>query len=279
MGGTSANTIATYTFKAVAGAATINELSFTVGGSGSSTLAITNIQVGNVSVPVSSGTTTVTGLNIPIPVTNQGTDVTVKVTYNTVGIISGGISPDANVVLTLGTVKYTSGSVANKLLNISIPSKVVIPVAGMPAISLNNTVGTLVSGAINDLATVSVSVTGSSVNLKTIPIKLNFGSTATTSHVSIYDGNTEVGSTTVALNAAVATGTVVFNNGGYSLTGNQTFTLKATVSGVNVDGDSVTTYLGDPSLFTWDDVEGGSTSGTGVYIPSYSTSVGPTLKY
>jgi hypothetical protein len=266
-GGTTGNSIATYNFKASIGDATIKELSFVMNPAASP--AITKITVGGVTQDVSlSATTTVSGLNILVPVSNAGKDIPVTVAYNTVG--NNGITSNVAAVLKLGTVKYQSGN-TETTSNIAVSTNAVYPVAGMPTIEIVDSSSALVNGSV-EIAKIAIGVIGSSIRIREIPIKLSYGATATTTAVSIYDGNTEIGSTTAAM-AAGGTGTIVLNEGGKILSSAKTYRLLATVTGVTtgVGTDSITTQLGAAASFLWDDVEGDVTTGVGTYIPDYST--------
>ena len=267
LGGTTGNAIATFNFKASVGASTIKELSFVMNPAASP--AITSITVGGVTKSVAlSATTTVSGLNISVPVTNAGTDVPVTVAYNTVG--NNGITSNVSAILKLGTVKYQSGN-TETTSNVAVSSNAMYAVAGIPTIDIVDSSSALVNGSV-EIAKLAFTVTGSSIRIREIPIKLSYGATATTTAVQIYDGNTEVGSTTVAMLDA-GTGTIVLNDGGFVLSSAKTFRLLATFTGVTtgVGTDSITTQLGAAASFLWDDVEGNVTSGVGTYIPSYST--------
>ncbi|MFA6227307.1 MAG: peptidoglycan-binding domain-containing protein [Candidatus Paceibacterota bacterium] len=267
LGGTTGSSIATFNFKATVGAATIKELSFVMNPAASP--AITSITVGGVTKSVAlSATTTVSGLNINVPVTNAGTDVPVTVAYNTVG--NNGIPSNVSAILKLGTVKYQSGN-TETTSNVSVSSNAMYPVAGVPTIDIVDSSSALANGS-TEIARVAFTVSGSPVRIREIPIKLSYGATATTTAVQIYDGSTEVGSTTAAMNAD-GTGTIVLNDGGFVLSSSKTFRLLATITGATagVGTDAVTTQLGAAASFLWDDVEGDVTTGVGTYIPSYST--------
>jgi hypothetical protein len=270
LGGTT-GTAAIFNFVASVGNATINELGFTIA---STTYAgITSITVGGVTRAVAVGaTTTVTGLNISVPVSNAGTDIPVSVTYNTVG--NNGVASNASSTLSLASIKFTSGNVSTTTYPV-VSANPMTPVAGYPTITIAaGTRNGLTNGPVK-LADVTISAIGNTVNVTSLPITIASGAGATvaTAVVTIQDGNTVVGSTTG--NGALGANDLVFNNGGYQLSAGQskTFSIYATASSVTagVGTDSLVTSLGAATSVAWNDVEGGATGLNAAFIPSYST--------
>jgi len=191
--------------------------------------------------------------------------------------VPNGIPSGVSAQLVLGTVKYSSGSL-NPTLNIAVYSNSMYPVAGIPNVSIvTKNVSILSPGtnALVPLATINFSISGSPVNVREIPIKLSFGTSATTTDLYLYDGTTLIGSTTAHMGVD-GTGTIIVQqaNGGLPMSESGSYTIKANITGVASlqAGDSVSTQLGAAGNFLWDDIEGNITSGTGALIPSYDIS-------
>jgi len=268
VGPSTGSTIGSFNFKSTVGTSVISELGFNVSGNQS---AITAIQVGDVVRQVAGigATTTVSGLNLVIPVSNAGIDVPVKVTYNSVGG-NGGIVSGSSTALVLTSVKYQSGN-TTKTIQTSVVTNSAVVVAGYPTVSiLKGSVNSLVNGTVK-LAEVTISAVGNSIKVTNLGVRLSLGGSAsTTGAVLLQDGNTVVASTTV--DAVSGANDVIFNNGGYTLSAGQskTFGLYGGLTGVD-SGDSITTQLGNSTTFKWNDVEGNGVGLDASLITSYST--------
>lgn len=267
--------IATFVLKtASAGTvATVRELRFSTVG----TDAIESITVGGVTSPVVSGTSTVTGLNIPIGST--GTDVPVTVKFagyqNTT---SGGslATTVGNTSVTLSYVEATSGSGTVITNGTLIASNTMIHVASKPTVTVGaGNTDQLVLGAENKVGefTVTADANGK-ISLATTTLTLS--ATGVTgvefSGTRVADGNTTVPGTVVTL--ASTTPTIHWNTA-YEIAAGQskTFNVFASVAGTAQTGITpyVTSKLTSAASFTWKDVIGGDTAETGTAIYNFPT--------
>ncbi len=276
--------IATYTLKTSAAGtlANVRELRFNVNNGSGSTLtnAIQSVTVGGVTAPVVNGTSTVTGLNIPV--NSTGTDVPVTVTfsnYQNASVNPGSLSTTVgNVALILTYVEATSGT-GNVIFNtVTATSSTMIGVASKPTVTTGaGNVDTLVLGSENKVGefTVTADANGkiavgtTSVDLSAIGV-----TNPQFSAGRIADGNTTIANTSVT---GSSTMTVTFTTP-YQISAGQskTFSLYATVNGAAQSG--ITPYVasrfttGSSTAFMWYDVAGGNTSETGASIYGFPTS-------
>ncbi len=278
LGGTSNSAIATFNFKSTIGAASITEMDFNTTPVGSP--AITSITVAGVTQAVSLGATTTLSfpVGISIPLSNAGTDIPVTVTYNNVSS-NGGIPSDVPVQLQLTRVKFISGNATNTLYPSPIPSSSQLtPVAAYPVINLvqstKPTQGNI-DGTNLQIAQITVTASGNSVNLTALPIVLSFaGAASTTGNINlVVDGNSSV--VIASSSASNGTTTLAFNGTGYIIPANTTvtFDVLANITGATLGAgnDSIKTQLGSANFVKWDDIEGAATGINATLIPSYST--------
>jgi len=272
--------VGTFNFKASTGAATINELSFTTT---ADSAAITSITVGGVTKTVSvNATTTISGLNIIVPVSNSGKDIPVTVAYNTVG--TNGIASNVAAQLNLTSVKFTTGNSTQTQAISGVSANAMTPVAAYPnvAIVASTRTGLVNSASPVKIADITVSAVGNTVNMTTIGVTVTGGASATiaTAALTLKDGNTAVAATAGNGNAG-SNSDLVFTGTGYKLSAGQskTFGLYATVSGAatGVGTDTLTTQLSAAANLDWDDVEGAANGLHADLIPSYDTSVASVL--
>jgi hypothetical protein len=167
--------------------------------------AIESVTVGGVTAPMVSGTSTVTGLNIPV--SSTGTDVPVTVKFagyqNTT---SGGslATTKGAVQLNLSYVEATSGSGTVITKGNIVASNMMVDVASKPTVTVGSgNVDTLVLGAENKVgeftvtadANGKISVGSTSISLSAVGV-----TTPLYSAGRIADGNTTIFNTTVDLN-------------------------------------------------------------------------------
>src|SRR5665213_1923465 len=159
------------------------------------------------------------------------------------------------------------------------------PVAGYPNISIVTGSKNGLTANSNQIAQVTVTAVGNTVNLLQLPITISHLSSATTSNltVQVAGSNTTVAtSSTAAFNGTTGAGTgaatLTFTNGGYQIIGGATVTFNIFADVANIatgngsGSDGLTTQLGAAGLVLWGDVNGGSGNVlTAQYIPSYST--------
>ncbi|NTV44871.1 MAG: peptidoglycan-binding protein [Candidatus Yonathbacteria bacterium] len=109
-GNTTGQKIAVYNFTSSTGDSTIQEMTFSLGGTANAASKVT-VTAGaqSCSAPVVGTSATLTGCNITVPKGYGGKDVTVTVDLNTVGL--GGLSSASTVSATLTYVKASTGNV------------------------------------------------------------------------------------------------------------------------------------------------------------------------
>jgi hypothetical protein len=281
LGGTTNSAIATFNFKATIGAASITEMDFNTNPSGST--AITSITVADVTQNVSTGATTTLSfpVGISVPLSNAGVNIPVTVTYNNVSS-NGGIPSDVPVQLKLTRVKFISGNATNTIYPSPIPqSSQLTPVAAYPVINLVQSVKQnqgSINGTNEQIAQITVTASGNSVNLTALPIALSFAGTAsTTGNINlVVDGNSSVviASSSASINGTGTT-TLAFIGTGYIIPANTTvtFDVMANITGATIGAgnDSIKTQLGSASFVKWDDIEGAAVGIDATLIPSYGT--------
>ncbi|MDB5260059.1 MAG: baaA1 [Candidatus Nomurabacteria bacterium] len=259
--------------------ANVRELRFTTTG----TDAIESITVGGVtSSVISNGTTTVSGINIPI--SSSGTDVPVIVKFaqfqnNAVGQ-SGSLQSGATTTVTLGYIEATSGSGSVVSTTTTATSNAMRLVGSKPTVSVS-------AGATNYLqlnaeskvgeVTVTADANGRiSVDQIRFNVSANGVSAATFGSFRIADGNTTISNsstvvTSTSTNSAVVTSTF---SPSYDITAgtSKTFTLFGTIGGTQT-GSAIPQAVSsvDASNFLWKDVIGGNTQYSGVLIFNFPT--------
>lgn len=258
--------------------ATVRELRFSTTG----TDAIESITVGGVTAPVVSGTSTVTGLSIPVSSTGTDVPVTVKFAGYQNTTSGGSLSTTVgNTSVTLSYVEATSGSgtvISNGTL---VSSNTMIHVASKPTVTVGaGNVDTLVLGAENKVgeftvtadANGKISVSTTSLSMSTVGIT----NPEFTSY-RLADGNTTITSAVMGATGGTSSTTPVFTfTPAYEIAAGQskTFSVYAVVSGSAQS--SITPYvasrLTSAATFTWKDVIGGNTTETGSAIYNFPTS-------
>jgi hypothetical protein len=257
--------IVDFNFIASNGAATISELYFDVVGS------ITSLTVGGVTAPVVSGSSTVTGLNIAVPVGYAGANVPVTATYAAVGL--NGVSSVQNVSVTLTGAKYTSGNNTTSTTT-SQASNTMVLVASKPTVILSDANRNPGSGVVK-VAEVKVSADAKGgISLNTLPIKFTVQGTGTSvaaSSLVVKVGSTQVatGANAIATSTASSTTNVVIT-GGYDIAaaGSVTFDIYADIT--LADAGSIRTSIPSSANFVWTDINGNATT-TGALIYNFPT--------
>jgi len=271
-----ASSKATFSFVSTSGASTINELRFTV----SASTTVANVCVGTVcAVPV-SGTATLTGLSLAVPVSG-GLNQEVTVTYPTVG--TNGLTPGTNSQVSLSYVKYITGGTTKTLVGgttmTAVDAPIVTLVGSIPTVTINSGSGSSLNlSAQNKIGSVTVKADAQgAIKVRTL--------TFTVSN-SGFSGSPTITDTTDALFVALAgsqtkiSGTSCTSSGGIStiactlgtdyasdfmIPANQatTFDLYATVGGTAASGAkaAISTSLTSAG-FVWDDTSTNGASGT-----------------
>jgi len=278
---------ATYKFVATNGAATINDLTFNVTRTAttSSSTVVSTVTVGSVTAPVVCGSTcsaTLTGLNLTIPAGTQGYNVEVKPTYNTVTSANqGGATTNTDVRLNLASYKYTIAGVQTTQAT-NVASNAMILVASKPTVTLSsdNPVGMgsgYAASATSDLLHFTVTNSNSSnpINLETITVTPTYAGTLTSTSsqfIKLYDKNdltTVLGS--VAMGNSGTKAAIVLTNE-YIVTSTSNFVLKADTTGLTTAGNSVRLDLtsadtyGSGTDWQWNDSTVSGTYSNGTYV-------------
>jgi len=269
-------TKATYNFAATGGSATITELKFSATGA----TTITSVSVGGVSAPIVGGVAYLTGLNLVVPNGSSGLNQDVLVSYPTVG--TNGLGSNTTSVLTLTSVKYTSGGVTTTFLPNSgagVAAPQMTLVGSKPTVGATKPV-TVVAAPLTEAIDVTVAADAAgNIALNTLPITVSEANVViptTANSIVVKDANnTTVVTTNTALTATGGASTITFT-GGYTVQAGQSQTFKIFVpitstapSGVN--SVSLSTALTSGAGFSWTDIAGGgSTPITGTtLIPAY----------
>lgn len=275
VGGTTYN-VATFTLKTSVSGTTANvrELRF----SSSGTDAVQSITVNGVTAPTVSGTTTVTGLSIPV--SSVGTDVPVFVKFsqfqnNAKGEPGSLQASIANSTTTLTYVEGTSGSGSVITEGTAVASNAMKLVASKPIVTVGaGNTDSLVIGSENKVGefTVSADANGK-VSIGTTSLDLAAVGVTGVQFTSgrIADGNTTIPNTTVSGSSTML---VTFTNRYEIPAGtSKTFSLYANVAGTPQSSITpyVTSRLTSAATFVWYDVIGGNSSQTGTAIYNFPT--------
>lgn len=266
--------VASFNFLATSGTATLNELRFTVTGSG-----VTQVKVAGVYAPVVSGVATVTGLSIAVPNGAGGTNVPVTVSYSPVG--TTGVTSGTTDSIALTYVKYNAGGTTTVIAP-SVTAPTLTSVASKPTLAVNTTQQSgLTLGAENKIGEVTVTADPQG-NISVKQIKFSVGSAGLSAGPNVSAARLASGTTTISgstCTADVATNTaaitcVISPEFVLAAGSSQTFSLYATFTGTVVSGAqvSVSTALSQAN-FLWTDVAGNGASGagTGTLIYNFPT--------
>jgi len=272
-----------YNFASTNGASTITELTFAASGTAAN---ITDVTVGGQSAVMVDGVSTVTGLNIVVPVGNAGLNVPVQVTYPSVGL--NGVTSNNTVGLRLTGMKYTSGNSTVSTTTIAVDTNLMTLVGSKPTVVFNDVSKAGVVSGTQEIARVTVSADAKGdINLLTLPLSSQAsGAGSATGVLSVYANGTQLTATTdftedlgAVGTTTAATGTITFV-GGYTIPAGQSVTFKI-FSPVTINAntyDAIATSLGANTLFTWKDVIG-DVSPTGAKILNYPSTDISTLTY
>jgi hypothetical protein len=261
--GNSTYTAGVYNFVSTNGLSTISELYFDAAGTAANIVSVT---AGGVTVPMVSASSSLTGLNIAIPVGNAGVNVPVVVQYANVG--TNGVTTANTTGLTLTGYKYTSGNTTTSTTTVSRSTNLMTLVASKPTVAFVDVSKTSGSG-VREIARVTVSADAKGpITLKTLPLTMQAsgsGSAAASTGMTVQVNGSNI---TAAFSAMGAVGTttatttsITFNSGdGYDIAAGSsvTFSIYDTVS-LSASGDAISTSLGATSTFSWVDTMGSTT--------------------
>lgn len=294
LGASSNEAIVRYSVKPTSGPVTIEELTFSIGGSANLMTALSVSAVGggascSVQVPSGASSVTITGCSIPVAYTAGGTDLIVTPTINTVGI-TGITADDINgATVDLTSVKYNNGSTSvtasldgvnddDDLADLAA-SNAIYPVASAPTLSLAGSNSILSAGEVK-VGSVTIGASNSgNINLEALPVTftLSGGATldgaVTTNVIVLKEGNTVIATTdNVTTAAASGAGLVTFTNDEIVSAGSsRTFDIYLVTTTVTGGDDAAQISLAPSSSFVWDDINGAGADLVGTYILNYPT--------
>ena len=276
VGGTT-QSIATFKISTSQSDAVVRKLKFTTTG----TDAIESITVNGVTAGViAGGTTTVSGLSIPV--TTTGTDVTVTVKYSgfknstTGGALTTGV---ASVIVTLGEVEATSGNGTTITNMIPVASQTMSLVASKPTVTVSaGGTDTLNIGALSKIGEFTVSadangkiaVASTSITISTVGIT---NPELATSTLVLKDGGVNVSNVNYSTFYSSTTPVISFTSPYEIQAGtSKTFSLYGTINGAAQNGivPRANTTLGQ-SGFKWVDTIGGNVTYDGTAIYNFPT--------
>ncbi|MDB4939613.1 MAG: baaA1 [Candidatus Doudnabacteria bacterium] len=272
--------VASFNFLATSGTANINELRFTVTGSG-----VTNVKVGGVTAPVVGGVATITGLNIAVPNGSGGVNVPVTVSYSPVGVTGVASATTNSVALTY--VKYVAGGTTTVITpNVAAPTQTLV--GSKPTLSVDTAQKSgLILGAENKIGEVTVTADAAG-NISVGTIRFNVGGSGVSVGPAVTSARIASGTTTISgttCTATTASGVTTRVDCVFSpeflitASTSQVFSLYGVVNATVVAGATVSVSTSvDQTNFLWTDVAGGGTlsarSGALVYnFPTGSFSI------
>jgi hypothetical protein len=264
IGGATVNSVATYNVVSTNGSATINDLSFTVAGTG-----VESLTINGVTANVIGGTAYFDGINLAVPAGASGLNFPVAVKYSAVTAANQGGVPSASVsTTTLTSMKYTAGGVQTTITP-SVAANPMTLVASLPTVKKTSTAQSFAPGTTTNVKvgtlTVAADVKGDvsvfslpySVPASSVVVKAN-GTDVTT----LSGGSASATSTNFTTGYRIAAGTTV------------TFDVYGTVVNGGTSSSNYDITLGSSALFLWSDIVDGVTSAgsakTGALLTTYN---------
>ncbi len=264
IGGATVNSVATYNVVSTNGSATINDLSFTVAGTG-----VESLTINGVTANVIGGTANFYGINLAVPAGASGLNFPVAVKYSAVTAANQGGVPSASVsTTTLTSMKYTAGGVQTTITP-SVAANPMTLVASLPTVKKTSTAQSFAPGTTTNVKvgtlTVAADVKGDvsvfslpySVPASSVVVKAN-GTDVTT----LSGGSASATSTNFTTGYRIAAGTTV------------TFDVYGTVVNGGTSSSNYDITLGSSALFLWSDIVDGVTSAgsakTGALLTTYN---------
>ncbi|MEN9389866.1 MAG: trimeric autotransporter adhesin [Candidatus Parcubacteria bacterium] len=253
IGGSTVNSVATYNVVSTNGSATINDLSFTVAGTG-----VESLTIGSTVANVIGGVANFYGINLSVPSGSGGLSIPVAVKYSAVTATNQGGVPSASIsTTTLTSMKYTAGGTQTTITP-SVAANPMTLVASLPTVRKTSSgitlgVGTTTNAKIGTI-TVSADAKGD-VTVFSLPYSVSASS------IVVKVNGTDV--TTLAGGTASATSTNFAT--GYRIGASQTatFDVYGTVANGGTSSSNYDVALGSSALFLWSDVVDGLTSSAG----------------
>jgi hypothetical protein len=290
-GGSNSFNAATYNFISTTSPATIQELHFAIGGTSNNSVTAVTVSGPGMTTPVTanvvSGTATVTGLSIVIPVGYAGGNVVVTPTFAPVGL--NGLTSPYTSTITLNYVKALVGSNTVTPAGVSVvapASSSFSLVASKPTITISNPGSALTGGSVR-IARITVSADAAgpvAINQIPLAISANGGTTLASQILVVEDtnGNVITGATSIPT-GAISSGNpgssnVTFASPGYRIEAGQSmsFDIYATTGGsLSTSGSSnvVTSLSSSTGSLNWTDINGASGIGSlhGTLLTNYPT--------
>ena len=261
---------------------TVREIVVTVPANTVGTVVLNGVEVG-----VISGVATFSN-DIAIPSNTTGIDLPISfklVCANSPLTGCHGVT-NSNVTATISSVRYYDGVIDNTIVPTLAVTAANKMVTSKPTVLANSGTAAFITGSAVELGTVTVTADANGdIGIASLPVTVSFPGTITLTNLRLSDDN---GNTVVAGTSAVAaptTGTV--NNITFSTPDVQgkigagqskTFRIYANITGSLGTNESVTTYLGAASTFSWVDLTEGVTTLNGSLLNSSYTAGGRQLK-
>ena len=243
IGGNTVNSVATYNVVSTNGAATLNDLTFTVAGSG-----VESLTIGSVTAPSVGGTVNFYGINLSVPAGSSGLNIPVAVKYSAVTAANqGGVASDSVSTTTLTSVKYTAGG-TQTTISPSVAANPMTLVASLPTVKKTSTGVSINSGTTTNVKIGTMTV---AADAKGDVILFQLPYSVSASNVIVKANGTDV---TQISGVASATSTVFST--GYRIGAGNTVTFDVYGDVVN-GGSNSSNYdvsLGSSANFKWSDV-------------------------
>lgn len=257
-------------------ASIVNELKLKVVGP----TAASSARIGTTAVPFVSGVAYFTGLSIAVPAGGSGTNVTVYLSYPTVGLT--GLASGTTSTVSLTYIKFACGGTSNTA-TVALSAPTMTLVGSRPLLTVVDSSDPLINGLVKiGSVTVSADVHGAIAVNK---MKLLFTSSgaatipSATNNIVVKVGGITIPTTntTLALSAGgTASSTLTFSGSAYSITGGTTTTFDMYVTAATVAPTNMLTMtLGTSSGFIWTDTAGSGVASAqnGTLIYNYPTNV------
>ncbi|MBP9766113.1 MAG: hypothetical protein KBD12_02740, partial [Candidatus Pacebacteria bacterium] len=249
IGGNTVNSVATYNVTSTNGNATLNDLSFTVAGSG-----VESLTIDSVTAPVVGTAVNFYGINLSVPSGTTGLNIPVAIKYSAVTSANqGGVASGATSSITLSSMKYTAGGTQTTAAQ-SVAANTMTLVASLPTVKKTSTgqsfnVGTTTNAKIGTI-TVSADTKGD-VTMFALPYSVSASNVivkANGTDVTQISGTASATSTLFAAGYRIAAGTSV------------TFDIYGDVVNGGTTSSTYDVSVGSAASFKWSDIVDGITA-------------------
>lgn len=257
VGGSTISSVGTYNITSTNGQATINDLAFTVAGTG-----VQSLTINNVTSSVIGGVANFYGINLAVPAGTAGVNIPVSVVYSPVTVSGqGGVASGATSTISLTNVKYTAGGVVTTMSPApNVASNQMTSAASVLSLHNQNTSssygpGTYAQQKVGTI-TVTADVAGNvSIGKMDVNIPYGNGSPVFKINGSAMNGCTYTGTSTVSLTCT----------NGYTISAGQAVNIDvySDINNTSSGSSNISISLGSPANLKWSDiVDGLLTSGT-----------------